>query len=206
MKSSNTAFIIHFVGLKVGKYEYEFELNRSFFEAIEHSLIEDGQLKAKLLLEKKETMLIGNYSIEGDVTVTCDRCNDELHLPINGAFRIVYKFGTGVSDDENLIVMHPDAYELDVSQQLYELACISLPSVRKHPLDECNQEVLKYYQSTIVNPSFEDEDDEPDEDDWDEEDWDPENEDGDEEEEGDDTNDDPDRPIDPRWDILKQLN
>lgn len=184
-------------------------MDQTFFESIEHSLIENGTIHAKLLLEKKETMLIGNFQLEGNVSVLCDRCNDVLQLPIIGECRIVYKFGTGISDDENLIIMHPDSYELDVSQQLYELACVSLPSVKKHPLEECNPEILKYYQSVIVNPSFEDEDDELlDDDDYDdEEEWDDDDlDDEDYEDLEEEQDDDPDRPTDPRWDILKQLN
>jgi hypothetical protein len=61
-------------------------------------------VKVALLLEKKETMLVGNFTLTGFVTSMCDRCNDVIEVPVKGNFRLVYKFGLEISDDESLIV------------------------------------------------------------------------------------------------------
>lgn len=195
-------FIIPFVGLKAGKHAYEFEVNKTFFEDREVSLIEDGNVHAHLILDKKETMMIGEYTVSGVVFTNCDRCNDPVELPISGSFRIVYKFGLEPSDDENLIVLHPEDYELDVSEQLYELMCVSLPTRILHKPGDCNEEVMSLYDTYIVNahqPDEEEDEEWDDDDDWEDEDWD---------DEDDDTPDSPDdnKPIDPRWSVLKNLN
>lgn len=194
-------------------HEFEFDMNKAFFETIENSLIEDGDVKALIHLDKKETMMVLEIELVGNVFTNCDRCNDPIEFQLDNEYRLVYKFGTELSDDENLIVLDPDAFEIEVSQPLYELIAVSLPSRILHPKDECNPEVMALYSSLIINANEADEDDlDWDDEDWDEEDW---NGDDDNEEDGEDSDEDDDvdpddsdddRPIDPRWAALKNLN
>lgn len=204
VKKLATEFKIQFVGLKIGTHRFEFELNKAFFEGIEDSLIQDGLVHANLTLEKKETMMIVEFEFSGKVNTHCDRCNDPMELPISGTYRIIYKFGTELSDDENLIVLDVDAFELDLTPQLYELIVISLPTRILHEPGACNEEMMALYDSLIVNanePEYDDFDDE-DWDDEDPEDWDDDDEDTTDEEDDDSDND---KPIDPRWSALKKL-
>lgn len=207
VKKSTNEFIIQFVGLKIGTHRYEFNIDKTFFEGVENTLIDDANVLVELAFEKKETMMIAEFSLSGTVATPCDRCNDPMEVQIHGDYRIVYKFGTEVSEDENLIILHPESYELNVSAPIYELLVISLPARRIHPEGECNEEVMDLYNKYIVNANQPDDDDEWDEDD---EDWDDEEDSGDWDDEGedDDDSDDPDddKPIDPRWSALKNLN
>ena len=192
---SNKEFIIPFIGLKVGFHDFNFEIHDAFFEEVEYSIIHKGNVTVSLTLEKKETMLIGEFQIGGTVSASCDRCNDPLDVPVKGTFRLVYKFDNETSDDESLIVLHPDAYELDVRDNIYELITVSLPARLTHPMGECNEEMIEMLKKYSGQPESV-EDDFDDDDDWDDEDW---------EEEDDDDGDDDD-PVDPRWSALKNLN
>ena len=209
VKKPVSAFIIHFVGLKLGTFLYEFEIDKTFFEEIEYSLIEDGKVNVRLSLSKKETMMVGEFTITGTVFTSCDRCNDPVELPINGEYRIVYKFGEEPSDDENLIVLDPDAFEIDLVPQLYEFMSVSLPARILHKPGACNEEMMALYSTYIVNANQPDEDDfDDDDEDWDDDDLDDEDFDDEDEEDEDDSDpvDEPDKPIDPRWSVLKNLN
>lgn len=206
MKKSSSAFVIHFVGLKIGTYEFEFDIDKTFFDSIEYSLIQDGKVHAHLTLEKKETMMIAEFTVTGTVNTLCDRCNDPVELPINGTYRIIYRFGEDVSDDENLIILEPEAYELDVAPQLYEFMCVSLPTRILHKPGECNEEMMALYDTYIVNAGEPDEDDDEE---WDEDEDDREDDEedfDDDQDDDDEPEDDGDRPIDPRWSALKNLN
>lgn len=210
VKKSTNEFIIPFVGLEIGTHRYEFNIDKSFFEGVEDTLIEDANVLVELAFEKKETMMVAEFSLSGTVATPCDRCNDPMEVAIHGDYRIVYKFGTDISEDENLVILHPETFELDISAPIYELLVISLPARKIHPQGECNEEVMGLYNKYIVNAN------EPEHSEWDDddEDWDEEEEDTDEDwddEEGedeDDSDDDPDndKPIDPRWSVLKNLN
>lgn len=182
-------FVIPFIGLKPGIHSFEFEINDTFFEGLEYSIIHSGDVHVTLELDKKETMLIGDFSIEGKVKTNCDRCNDPVDVEVEGEYQLIYKFGTEPSDDETLIIIEPDAYEIDVAPNIYELITVSLPTRLIHEEGECNEDMMDALDEYLLNP-----DDEEDED-WDDED----------EDEGDDDDEDDDD-IDPRWSALKNLN
>lgn len=135
-------YIIPFVGLKIGFHDFSFEVRDSFFEALDYSIIEKGSLSVTLRLEKKETMLIGDFFVKGHVEAICDRCSDKVDVPTKGGYRLIFKFGNENSEDEALIVLPPDSYELDISQNLYELITVSLPTRLVHKAGECNDEMI----------------------------------------------------------------
>jgi len=199
VKSSGNDFIIPFIGLKIGMHIFEFEVNDAFFESMDYSIIHQGNVKAGLELDKKETMMIARFWVKGTVSTNCDRCNTPLDLSISGEYKLVYKFGTEEAEDESLVVLHPDEYQLDVKDAIYELITVSLPVRVLHAPGECDEEMWALLQQYTVNPGP----DEDDEDEWDEDDEDFDDEDFDDE---DDSDDDDDGPIDPKWSALKNLN
>jgi uncharacterized protein len=136
-------FKIPFVGLKPGKHEFEFDVDNSFFETLSYSLIEKGNLKVWLDLEKKETMLLASFYVDGAVEMVCSRCNEPMDAEVEGELEIIYKFGHESYDDENLIVISPDSFEIDVTQPIYELIIVSLPSRPVHEEGKCDEEMVK---------------------------------------------------------------
>lgn len=145
----------------MGVHEFEFEVHDAFFEAREYSIIQSGHVKISLLLDKKETMLIGNFKLSGSIGANCDRCNDLMNVPIKGNYQIIYKFGTEQTDDESLFIIHPDAYEIDLKDTIYELITVSLPARIIHKNDSCDPEMIdllnNYMLRSDVSSEFEDE-------------------------------------------------
>ncbi len=192
--------MIPFIGLKPGFHDFEFEITDKFFEEIEYSIIHSGNVQVHLTLEKKETMLIGQFTIEGVVNTSCDRCNDPIEVPVKGSYQLIFKFGNEPEFDESLVVLHPDAYEIDLRDNIYEFITVSLPTRVIHPKGECNEEMIALLKEYSGTTQSEEDDEDLDDEDWDEDDWD--DDDWDDEEEDDDDDD----PIDPRWSALKNLN
>lgn len=204
VKSSDRDFVIPFIGLKTGTYTFEYEIGDAFFESLEYSIVHRGDVKVALEFEKKETMMIADFKAKGKVFTNCDRCDTPLEVPISGEFRLIYKFGLEESEDESLVVLHPEAFELDVKDAIYELITVSLPARAVHPPGECDEEMWNLIQQYTVRPKSEAS--EEDDDDWDEdEDWD-DDEDWEDEEEDDEPGPDDFNPKDPRWSALKNLN
>jgi uncharacterized metal-binding protein YceD (DUF177 family) len=158
-------FAIPFVGLKIGLHEFEFDIDKSFFESLPYSLIENGRLIAYLELEKKETMLIANLEIDGFIFTDCDRCSELLAQEIEGDLTLYYTFGEEESEDENLIVLAPESYQIDLTQPLYELISLSLPAKMVHEDGDCNEEMVelinKYQQPSSDSKTDEDDDIDP---------------------------------------------
>ena len=205
---SRKEYVIPFIGLKTGNHLFEYDLTDAFFEEIDDSIIHSGNVHVRLDLEKKETMLVGVFHVEGTVTTECDRCTDSIEVEVEGECQIVYKIGGGdVSDDEALVVLEKDAFEVDIEMNLYELVAVSLPLRTIHEIEDCNPEMIALLEKYVVNSLEDDEDDEDfDDDEFDDDDDldddDDFNEETDNDIEGNNDKDD----IDPRWSILKNLN
>lgn len=209
-KLDDKQFIIPFVGLKQGKHEFSYDITDAFFETYEYSIIQQGDVHVDFTLDKKDTMMVGEFQLEGRVKTACDRCNDILEIPIEGEFKLVYKFATVDEEDEALVVIFPEEYEINIKDSLLEFMTVLLPSRSVHDEGECNEEMLNYLNEYVINPLDEDEDDydddEYDDEDDDFDDFDDEEEDDDEEIDDDDDDQPNDGPIDPRWEALRNLN
>lgn len=145
MKKSSE-FVVPFAGIKLGVHHYNFEVTQTFFEELTHLQLEKGVVKIQLELEKKETMMLAFFSAIGDVQQACCRCNDLVEVNVNTELSIIYKLGTEESEDENLVVLHPDSYEIDAYQPIYEMLIMALSANPTHEEGFCNQEMI-----TILN-------------------------------------------------------
>ncbi|WP_425657211.1 YceD family protein [Tenacibaculum ascidiaceicola] len=127
-------FNIPFVGLKEGSHLFEYQIDKTFFEAFQFDEFNNANVKADITLVKKSTLLELSFDISGTVNIPCDITNELFDLPINGNLNLVVKFGPEFNDehDEILILPH-EAYQVNVSQYIYELIVLSVPSKRIHP-------------------------------------------------------------------------
>ena len=130
----NKEFLIPFVGLKQGKHQFDFEINKEFFDDFGFDEYNDVNVKVNLVLEKKITMLELSFKHKGTVNVPCDITNEDFDLPIKGKLNLVVKFGDEYNNDHDEILILPHGeYQVDVSQYIYEMIVLSVPSKRIHP-------------------------------------------------------------------------
>lgn len=124
-------FSIPFTGLKLGKHQFDFDIDKSFFDAFEYSLVKDGALKVTLELDKQETMLILHFHIFGTMQLNCDKCLAEFSQSIDVKERQIVKFAEDAleSDDLEIIVLERKESELDVSEMVYEFINVSVPYI-----------------------------------------------------------------------------
>ena len=140
---SKSDYVIRFSGLKEGNHQFKFEIGKTFFEQLDYSEVQNSALTVTVDFEKKATMLVVNFDIEGEVELMCDKCTDDFRLPIKGQEELIYKFGEGESNNEKILILPEHEFEIDLSHAIYELTSIVIPSKRIHPDGECNQEMLE---------------------------------------------------------------
>lgn len=130
----NKEFLIPFAGLKQGKHQFEFQINKTFFDDFEFGEFNDVNVKVSLVLDKKSTMLELFFKHKGTVNVPCDISNEDFDLPVKGSLDLIVKFGDAFNNDndEMLILPHGE-YQVDVAQYIYEMIILSVPSKRVHP-------------------------------------------------------------------------
>ncbi len=130
----NKEFLIPFGGLKQGKHQFEFDINKTFFDAFEFDEYNDVNIKVSLVLDKKSTMLELHFKHKGTVNVPCDLTNEDFDLPVKSKLELIVKYGDEYNDenDEMLILPHGE-HQMDVAQYIYEMIVLSVPTKRVHP-------------------------------------------------------------------------
>lgn len=137
---------IPFSGLKLGSHQFDFEIKDTFFKLFDYSELDSGNLKAKVLLHKKNTLLELVFEIKGTVTLSCDTCTDEYQQNITNSFKQIVKFSDveEAEDTDEIIVLSTNEHTLEIGHSLYEFIHLSLPSKRTHATEaDCNQEILE---------------------------------------------------------------
>jgi uncharacterized protein len=146
---------IVYKGLKEGKHKFEYQIDDTFFELFEGSLAQKGNISAEVILDKKSTLLILQFNIEGTIELMCDRCAENYNQPIRQIHKLFVKFGEEKNDDgEDIIWISPEENSLNIAQLLYEFIVLSIPVKHAHPdrdgKSTCNAEMieqLKKYSS-----------------------------------------------------------
>ena len=125
---------ISFIGLKDGNHQFEYEIDNSFFELFDYTEFNDATLKVIIDLVKKPNMLEFTFNTSGNIGVNCDVSTEPYQEPINGSMRLVVKFGDALNNDnEELLIVPHNTYELNIAQYIYEMVLLTIPAKRVHP-------------------------------------------------------------------------
>ncbi|SFB10284.1 Uncharacterized metal-binding protein YceD, DUF177 family [Flavobacterium swingsii] len=133
MKVTNE-FLIPFIGLKLGKHQFEYQISKAFFEHFEFDEFESANIKVNIVLEKKNTMLELNFKHSGTINVPCDLTSEDFDLPIKGSLKLIVRFGETFNDEnEDLLILPIGEHQIDVAQYIYEMVVLSIPLKKTHP-------------------------------------------------------------------------
>jgi uncharacterized protein len=148
-----SAFSIPIQGLKTGMHRFEYTLDREFFRHFEGSPIEEGKVEVALQLDKRPSMLILDFVINGYSHAECDRCTAPIKLPLQDERQLVVKYGDadGEDDSDEVVFLSREASALQIAPYLYEFSILALPITNTYncqddPNPPCNFEVLKFLE------------------------------------------------------------
>ena len=127
-------FSIPFSGLKQGKHEFEYVIEKEFFESFGYAEFNDANIGLKVSMNKMSTMLEFKLFADGTVNVNCDLTNEPYDQPISADLELVVKFGEDYNDedDEILIIPHGE-HQVNIAQYVYEMLVLAVPLKRVHP-------------------------------------------------------------------------
>ena len=142
-------YAVRISGLGEGNHDFSFELDREFFVLFEHPEIDNGNVHAEVILEKKTGVFSLHFTLEGEVEVMCDRCLDKFMTSISTRQTIFVKTGEEPGEiEDDVLIIGRDDHEIKVGHYLYEFIILALPYQKLHPNDSdgnstCNPEMLK---------------------------------------------------------------
>lgn len=127
-------FDISFIGLKDGVHQFDYEIDKEFFDFFEYDEFYNSSVKVVLSFLKKPTMFELNFDFSGWVEVTCDVTGELFHQPIETNMNLIVNFGDEYNDEneELLIISHSD-FKMNVAQYIYEAIVLAVPIKRIHP-------------------------------------------------------------------------
>ena len=159
----NEDFIIPLNGLTAGKNEFFVHAGKEFFDSFENDEIFDADLQVRILVEKSGRYIGVDCDVEGEVTVECDRCLDMVDMPIETHISLSVKFGDEEASERvqegerEVVFVKEDDAVLDMSQIIYDYACLALPMQRTHDVGGCNPDAMKYYSAPEGHDYFNEE-------------------------------------------------
>jgi len=127
-------FNIPFVGLSEGNHDFNYTIDNEFFEYFNFDEFQSANLKVTLNFLKKTTLFELVFKVKGTVEVPCDVTTEMYHQKIKATLPLVVKFGPEFNDDnEEILILSYDAYQLNVAQYIYEMIVLAVPNKKVHP-------------------------------------------------------------------------
>ncbi len=147
--SANAEFVIPYLGLSNGTYQFFFELDKKFFTSFEKSIIEEGQMKVEVSFEKQDRMVVLLVSGSGYYASDCDRCLAPIQVPVDFNDRMIIKIQEAdLTQEDEVYYLAPNTSHIDLKPFVHESVLLHLPikNLRDCQKDEfqfCDQDVLK---------------------------------------------------------------
>lgn len=149
--------VIPLNGLTTGMNMFSWQVGKEFFESFENAEVLDAKLDIDIKVEKSGRYVGVDCNVTGEVTVECDRCLDDLVIPVDVDIMLSVKYGDEESSDEHqpgereVLFVPQDSAELEMNQIVYDYVCISLPIQRVHPDGECNEDVTRFFEPAAID-------------------------------------------------------
>lgn len=149
--------------LPFGTHTVECHVDESFFNIDEQEEVRRASIDVTLQVTRKSE---NTYRLEidciGTLTTSCDRCLDDLDLPVDVTYCLnVEQMGTELDDsNDELLIVPADWRELDAAPLVRDTVLLALPMTHSHENEEdCNPAMLDALDSHRAEAVPDDDDD-----------------------------------------------
>lgn len=127
-------------GMKENSLTYDFLLDNIFFADIDGPEVQKGKVKVALTVKKISHVFELNFITEGTVLVACDRCLDDMEVPVVSSDKLMVKFGAEYGEEGDSLIVVPEADgDINVAWLIYEFVSLAVPMKHIHALGKCNK-------------------------------------------------------------------
>ena len=140
--------------LPFGTHAVECHLDESFFNTDEQTEVRRASVDVTLQVTRKSE---NTYHLEiacnGTLTTACDRCLDDLDLPVDVNYSLdVEQMGNELDDsNDELLIVPADWRELDAAPLVRDTVLLAMPMTHVHENeDDCNADMLDALDSHRV--------------------------------------------------------
>ena len=137
-----------FSGLKNGKHQFQFEIDKAFFELFDtEQEFTEPKIIVDVFMEKHTTFLEFLIQTKGEINLNCDISNENFDYPIKNEVSVLVKFGEEYDDsDIDVITIPSKDHAFNIAQLIYENVILSVPMKKVSPnLSAEDLEILKKF-------------------------------------------------------------
>lgn len=140
-------------------YEFNYVLGDDFFEAVNGPEVKQGNVNVSLSVIHASSAFELDFRIDGKVTVTCDRCLDDMEIPVETENKLIVTFGEAYAEtsDEHVTVSEEEGF-INVAWYIYEFIALAIPIKHVHEPGGCNEMMASKLEELSVD-EIEDDDD-----------------------------------------------
>lgn len=146
-----TEYELPIKSLSPGTHVFTFHPGKDFFANMESADIRDASLTVTVTVNYANDVYAMAFAVEGEVTVLCDRCLDEMQLPVDAQYHVTVKYGDAYRDDSDDVLEIPSGTkELNVAYMIYDTVALAIPIKHVHAPGKCNRQmsaVLKRHRA-----------------------------------------------------------
>ena len=143
--------------LKEEETSLEFDLDDTYFEALDDAEVKKGSLHVSVSIRRATGFFELLFHTAGTVIIPCDRCLDDMDLPVETENRLVVKLGSEYSEEDDVIVLPENEGILDMSWLIYEFVALVIPIRHVHAPGKCNIAMTKTLEELSADRSSDEE-------------------------------------------------
>ena len=148
-------------GLKDEETSLEFTLDDTYLEALDGADVKKGSLHVSVSIRKATGFFEFNFHTDGIVIIPCDRCLDDMELPVDTDNRLIVKLGSNYSEEDDIIVVPEDEGILDMAWFIYEFVALVIPIRHVHAPGKCNPAMTQALEELSADRSSDEESSQP---------------------------------------------
>ena len=127
-------------GMQEDSCKFEFVLDNVFFANIDGPEVQKGKVNVTLFVKRTAGTFELVFQTEGVVFVSCDRCLDEMDVPVVTSDKLFVKFGSDYAEEnENVVVIPEEEGYINIAWFMYEFIALTIPMKHVHAPGKCNK-------------------------------------------------------------------
>jgi len=147
-------FDIKLSTLIIGLHEFNLIIDKTFFTKHLNEEIKDANIDILLKVNKKETLYLFDFTLNGNITLQCDVCLEDMEYPIETEEELIVKVSlkAGQQEDQNIVFISPNEQTYNVEQIIYEIIYAQVPMRKAHQdiNKSCDQEMIQWIAQTSI--------------------------------------------------------
>ena len=144
-------------GLKDEETSLEFILDDTYFEALDGADVKKGSLHVSVSIRKATGFFEFDFHTDGEIVIPCDRCLDDMTLPVDTDNRLIVKLGSVYSEEDDVIVVPENEGILDMAWLIYEFVALVIPIRHVHAPGKCNPAMTQALEELSADRSSDEE-------------------------------------------------